>query len=58
MAVDCQNSSDLTKSIDCALKINPATKQKRDDFIRDYLYKVDGFSSERICNEILKLIKI
>lgn len=57
MAVDCQNSSNLTKSIDCALKMNPATKQKCDDFIKDYLYKVDGLSSERISNEILKLIK-
>lgn len=57
MAVNCQNSSNLTESIDCGLKMNPATKEKCDDFIKDYLHKVDGLSSERICTKILKLIK-
>ncbi len=58
MAVDCKTPSHLTESIDRALKMNPVTKKMCDDFIKDYLYKVDGLSSERICNEILKLIKI
>ena len=35
---------------------NSEYDKKRDNFIKEFLYKADGHASERICDEILKLL--
>jgi hypothetical protein len=36
---------------------NPVTKEKIDDFIEEFFYKLDGRASERIGDTILNLLK-
>lgn len=55
LAVDCKDSSSLLNSINFALTENPYTDQKRDNFIREFMYTWDGCASERICDKIIEL---
>jgi UDP-N-acetylglucosamine:LPS N-acetylglucosamine transferase len=55
LAVECTDPSNLLESIQKASNILEYDK-KRDDFIKEFFYKSDGRASERICNEILKLL--
>lgn len=55
LAVDCKEPSSLLTSINLALLDNPATEQKREDFIREFMFKWDGRSAERICNKLIEL---
>jgi len=55
LAVECRKPSDLLESIEKASNISEYDK-KRYDFIKEFLYKPDGCASERICDEILKLL--
>ncbi len=57
LAVDCKESSSLLRSINLALAENQYTDQKRDNFIREFMYTWDGCASERICDELLNLVK-
>lgn len=57
LAIDCKKLSDLIPSIYQILKTNPASKQKVDDYIRDYMYRWDGQASERVCDAIITLLK-
>ncbi len=52
----CANPNDLMNIIK-NLKIEPISEFDRQKFIQTYLYKDDGCASERIANELLKLIK-
>ncbi len=55
VAVECTDPSNLLKSIKKASN-NLEYNKKRDNFIKEFLHKPDGKSSERVCNEILKLL--
>jgi hypothetical protein len=51
----CTNPNDLINIIK-NLKTEPISETDRYEFIRTYLYKDDGCASERIANELVKLI--
>lgn len=57
LAVDCKESSSLFTSINLALVDNPATEQKRENFIQEFMFKWDGRSAERICDKLIELSK-
>ncbi len=57
LALECNESSTLKSCIDKVLESNPATSDKVEEYIKDFLYKVDGKSSERLCDAILQLIE-
>lgn len=57
LALKCTDPSQIFSSILTVLKSNPASKEKREKFIRDYLYKSDGKASERIFNKMTMLLK-
>jgi len=52
----CANPNDLIEIIK-NFKIQPISEDDRQKFIQTYLYKDDGRASERIANELIKLIK-
>jgi hypothetical protein len=56
LAIDCKNTSSLIKSIRSALE-NPVTEQKRDNFVREFMFKWDGRAGERISNKLIELSK-
>jgi UDP-N-acetylglucosamine:LPS N-acetylglucosamine transferase len=58
LALECNNIPSLPKMINDILSSNPASEEKLQKFISDIFYKLDGKSSERISNEILKLLKL
>jgi len=57
LVYQCKNKSTIISSIEEVLKSNPATKEKIDDFIDEYFYRLDGCASERIGDSILNLVK-
>ncbi|HEV2193257.1 MAG TPA: CDP-glycerol glycerophosphotransferase family protein [Nitrosopumilaceae archaeon] len=56
LALECNDSADLINTIHNALSTNPKYEQQRELFIREFLYKSDGRATERICDEIMKLL--
>lgn len=56
IAFECK-SPDLLCSLILQISKSNLAKDKIDDFIKKYLYKVDGKSSERVCDAILALVK-
>jgi hypothetical protein len=56
LALKCTNPSLLFQSIMSVLKSNPASDEKREKFIRDYLYSSDGKASERIFDKMISLL--
>jgi hypothetical protein len=57
LAYRCKNISLLINSIREIISSNPASDQKREDFIRELLYEWDGKAGERVCDEIVNLLK-
>ena len=57
LAIDCKESSSIIPSIHMALSSNLASEQKREDFIREFMYKWDGRAAERICDKIMELVE-
>jgi hypothetical protein len=57
LALECKEISSLVESIHKVFLSNPASEQKRDEFIREVLYKWDGKASERISDAILSLLE-
>ena len=55
LAVECLEPSRLFESIEKAYH-NLDYDEKRNNFIKEFLYNPDGCASERICDEILKLL--
>ena len=55
LAIECTDPLNLVKLIE---QIHHGSEyyKKRDDFIKEFLYKADGRASERICDELLKLV--
>jgi hypothetical protein len=56
LALECTNTNDLINIIHNALSPNPIYEQQRELFIKEFLYKGGGRATERICNEIIKLL--
>lgn len=54
---ECKELSTLVPLIESAWSSNPTASEKIDDFISEFFYKSDGQASERISNEIIKLLK-
>ncbi len=58
-AIGVKNQKELTIAIKNALYDEDTRKSlevKRDEFLEDYLYKLDGLSSERVVNLIIEMI--
>ena len=55
MAIECMDPSNLLELIE-QISHNSEYDKKRDNFIKEFLYKADGHASERICDKILKLL--
>ena len=55
---ECKNKSTIIPLIKEVIESNPVTKEKIDDFIEEFFYKLDGRASERIGDAILNLLKI
>ena len=56
LALECNDPFNLINLVLESISNNPATKEKIDTFVKDFLYKPDGCASERVCSAILKLI--
>ena len=54
---ECKNKSTIIPLIKEVVESNPVTKEKIDDFIEEFFYKLDGRASERIGDTILNLLK-
>ena len=57
IALECNSSVYLAKTIHQALSKNPEYEQKCDEYIKNFFYKPDGLAAERISTSIVKLIK-
>lgn len=57
LALECKNRSSIIPLIRQILTTNPASTPKVEEFVHDYLYKVDGGAVARISNVILNQIK-
>lgn len=57
LALECKDNTSFIRSIYSALESNPASQDKIEEFIRDYLYKADGRATERIRDVILDQVK-
>tara|TARA_B100001750_G_scaffold161336_1_gene130135 strand:- start:1076 stop:2371 length:1296 start_codon:yes stop_codon:yes gene_type:complete len=55
---ECKNKSTIIPLIKEVIESNPITKEKTDDFIEEFFYKLDGRASERIGDSIINLLKI
>ena len=57
LAAECTSANNLVKIIDKVLLSNPATKEKMDKYLNEYLFNKDDKASERLCNELLNLLE-
>jgi len=55
LVYECKETSSLISLIKQGVKSNVVNRKKLDDFIEEFLYKLDGRSSERIGNTLLDL---
>lgn len=58
LAARCTEPSLIVKTIHDVLSSNPATEDKKEKFIKTYMYKWDGLCAERISNKLLELLNI
>jgi len=58
LALECKESSLLIDTIKRSINPDNLFEQKRDIFIKKYFYKGDGLASERICENLLNLLKV
>lgn len=54
---ECTDATNIITSIKEVLVSNPATDEKVNMFIRNYLYKLDGLSHERVSNKIIEIVE-
>ena len=57
LAEKCTEPDSLIKTIRQVISSNPATEQKREDYIKEFLYKFDGQCAKRICDKIMTLLE-
>ncbi|HYL66116.1 MAG TPA: CDP-glycerol glycerophosphotransferase family protein [Nitrosopumilaceae archaeon] len=57
LAIDCKEPSSIVSSIHTALLSDLPLEQKRENFIREFMYRWDGRAGERICNKIIELVE-
>lgn len=56
LAYECRSPEELVPLIRKAINENPITKEKRDQYVKEFLYRDDGKAAQRICDAILDLI--
>lgn len=56
LALECKDPDELVNLIKQTQNPNSLFEQQRETFIREFLYKWDGHATERICDEIMKLL--
>jgi len=56
LAIECKNQNEIIPSIHKAIKSNPATEEKINQYIKEFLYSDDGKASERISDLIINLV--
>ena len=57
IVTECKDPSKIISSIHQAISSNPATEEKVNDFINDFLFKTDGLAYERMGKAIIKIAK-
>jgi len=57
IAHECKKSSELASLILKAVTEDLTKRRKVENFIKDYFYRTDGLAANRICEEIVKLVK-
>lgn len=57
LVYDCKDVSSLIPAIYQVISTYPTTKEKLDEFIKDFYYKADGRATERVCDAIFHLLK-
>ena len=57
LVTKCSRISELTSSITTTLLENIPISKKTNDFLEEFFYKTDGKASERVCNELMNLLK-
>lgn len=57
IALKCKNIEKFSDYVKDVLEVNPASEEKLQKVVSDVMYKADGKASERIAQEILKLIQ-
>ena len=57
LVTKCSRVSELTSSITTTLLENIPISKKTNDFLEEFFYKTDGKASERVCNELMNLLK-
>ena len=58
LAIECKDPSLLIGKILSSIELDTMFEKRRDDFIKKYFYKGDGLASERICKNLLNLLKV
>ena len=57
LVTECTDPSKIISSIHQAISSNPATKEKVDNFVSDFLFKTDGLAYERMGKAIIKIVE-
>lgn len=57
IVTECTEPSKIISSIQQSISSNPATEEKVNDFVNDFLFKTDGFAYERMGKAIIKIAK-
>lgn len=57
LVINCTDPSSLTTCIITALSFNSVSVQKRDSFIKEFMFKWDGRAGERISSKLLELFE-
>jgi hypothetical protein len=55
IVTECTDPSKIISSIHQAISSNPATEEKVNNFVSDYLFKTDGLAYERMGKAIIKI---
>ena len=57
LALECKEPAEIISSIRKVISSNPASNEKVEEFVREFLYKSDGHASERISDAIMTLVE-
>jgi hypothetical protein len=55
LVTECKDPSKIISSIHQSISSNPATKEKVNNFVSDFLFKTDGLAYERMAKAIIKI---
>jgi len=57
LALECTKSSEIISTIHKVISLNPATEEKIEEYVKEFLYKSDGKAAERISDIIMRLVE-